>query len=127
METTVFISRIISIIYIAFGLGLVLNKSFYKKAIVSMLGNSQFLIFGGFLAIVVGMSILTFHNYWKFNLQGFITLLGVLGLFKGVLLLMLPMQFKRFEKLFESDSFLKILTIGVLVFGSILAYFSFTM
>lgn len=125
METTVFIARVISIIYIAFGLGLFVNGSFYKKALTSMVGNSQFLVFGGFIAVVVGMSILTYHDYWGYNLQGLISFIGVLALIKGVLILIFPLKFKSLKKIFESGKFYNMLAVGVFIFGCLLGYYSF--
>jgi uncharacterized protein YjeT (DUF2065 family) len=125
METTIFIAKIISIIYIAFGFGLFVNGNFYKKTLASMVGNAPFLILVGFVAIVVGVSILTFHDYWGFNLQGMVSFIGLLALIKGVLILIFPSRFKDLKSVFESGKFYNILAIGVFVFGCILGYYAF--
>lgn len=125
METTVFIARIISIIYIAFGLGLFVNGNFYKKALTAMVGNAPFLILGGFVAIVVGMSILTFHDYWGYNLQGLVSFIGLIALIKGILILVFPSKFKGLKKLFESGKFYNVLATSVFIFGCILGYVAF--
>jgi len=125
METTVFIAKIISIVYIAFGLGLFLNGDFYKKTLTSMVGNAPFLILGGCMAVVVGMSILTFHDHWEANLQGVISFIGLLALIKGVLLLIFPPRFKAMKKMFASGKFYNLLAICVFVFGCVLGYYAF--
>ncbi|MFC2128160.1 hypothetical protein ACFLRU_07300, partial [Bacteroidota bacterium] len=122
METTVYIAKIISIIYISFGLGLFINGNFYKAALTSMVGNAPFLIFGGFVAIVVGMSIITFHDYWGYNLQGVVSFIGLLALVKGILILVIPSKFIGLKKMFESGKFYNMLATGVFIFGCILGY-----
>jgi hypothetical protein len=125
METTVFIARIISISYIAFGFGLFVNGNFYKKTLTSMVGNAPFLMFVGFTAIVVGMSILTFHDYWGFNVQGLISFIGLLALIQGILILVFPLRFKSLKKILESGKFYNVLATGVFIFGCILGFYAF--
>lgn len=125
METTVYIAKIISIIYIAFGFGLFVNGDFYKKVLTSIVGNAPFLMLTGLAAIVVGVSILTFHDYWGFNLQGLVSLVGLIALIKGVLVLIFPMKFTGLKKTFKSGKFYNILASSVFVFGCVLGYYAF--
>lgn len=58
METSIFIAKIIGIIYTSFGVGLLFSGDFYKKEFPKLLDNTAFLILGGILAIIMGILII---------------------------------------------------------------------
>ena len=75
METALLISKILGIIYFAFGIGMLVNPSFYRREIPKLLENSAYLILGGFLAIVFGFLILEGQNTWPSDWTVVITIL----------------------------------------------------
>ena len=84
MGISVIVAKIIGIVYVSFGLGLMVNKSFYKEAI-SKLFNTGYLIIGGFLAIIIGVLIIENHNIWEVNWTVIITLIGWIALLDTIL------------------------------------------
>jgi len=96
METSILIAKIIGLIYVAFGVGLLLNKSYYIKAINSLLEDSSYFIIGGLLAIIIGILIIEYHNIWSNDWTVLITIIGWIALIKGIILLAFPPVFDTF-------------------------------
>ena len=125
METSVFIGKIISVVYLAFGLGMLLNQNGYKKVLIELIGNSSFLLFGGMLSVVTGMSIINFHNHWVGDWTVVITIIGWIALLKGVYFLVFPNRFAFFKRFLDSKILIKVLSLIAILFGLILGCFVF--
>jgi len=125
METSILIAKIIAVIYLSFGFGLLFNNNFYRKQIPKLLENSAFMILAGFMAIILGLLIIEYHNNWVKNWTVIITIIGWIALVKGIFLLAFPRLLKLVKPLFSSDHLFKFLTPLVLLFGLIFAYFGF--
>jgi len=125
METALLISKILGIIYFAFGIGMLVNPSFYRREIPKLLENSAYLILGGFLAIVFGFLILEGQNTWPSDWTVVITILGWVAILKGAMLLAFPNSMNLFKPLFESKLFMNILTPSVIIMGAIFIYLGF--
>jgi|AntAceMinimDraft_7_1070363.scaffolds.fasta_scaffold02946_2 hypothetical protein len=125
METAVFIAKIIGVIYLSFGLGMLFNKEYYSKAFENVLESSTYLIFGGILAIIFGLLILEYHNIWSNNWTVIITIIGWIALFKGILILTFPKSFNSFKPLIKSKGLIRFLTIFVILVGCLFIYLGF--
>ncbi|MEX1382797.1 hypothetical protein [Lutibacter sp.] len=125
MEISILIAKIIGIVYVSFGIGLLANKAFYKETISNLFENSGYLIIGGFIAIVFGVFIIENHNIWEANWTVIISIIGWIALLKGILLLAFPTKLDFLKSMFSNDLFLKLLTPLVLVFGLIFLYLGF--
>lgn len=125
METAVFIAKIIGVIYLSFGVGMLFNKEYYSKAFEYLIESTTYLIIGGILAIIFGLFILEYHNIWSNNWTVIITFIGWGALFKGILLLAFPKSFNRFKSLFKSKGFINFLTVFVILFGCLFIYLGF--
>ena len=115
MESTILIAKIIGVIYFAFGIGMFVNPTFYKREIPNLLENTSYLILGGFLAIAFGFLILENQNNWTRDWTVFITIIGWGAVLKGIMLLAFPNSGKIFKLLFESELFMKILPFFVIL------------
>jgi hypothetical protein len=60
------------------------------KQIFNDLKDEKFLIIFAFIAIIVGLLNILFHNIWEFNYKLIITLIGWSSLFIGLALFVLP-------------------------------------
>ena len=125
METSILIAKLIAVIYLSFGFGLLFNRNFYKKEIPKLLDNSAYLLLGRIMAIIVGILITQYHNHWDKNWTVIITIIGWIALVKGIFLLAFPKIMKFYKPFFSSDGLYKVLTPCVLIFGLIFAYFGF--
>lgn len=62
------------------------------KQIFNDLNDQKFLIVSSFMAIIVGLINILFHNIWEPNYKLVITLIGWMSLFIGLALFILPKQ-----------------------------------
>ncbi len=60
------------------------------KQIFNDLNNERFLILTSFIAIIVGLLNILFHNIWETNWKLIITLIGWISLFIGLALFIFP-------------------------------------
>jgi hypothetical protein len=122
METSVLIAKIIGVIYLSFGVGLLINRNYYKKELPKLLENTSYLIFGGLVAIIIGALIIDNHNYWVKNWTVIITIIGWIAFLKGIVLLVFPTSFSSYKSILNSNLFYNILVPLVLILGIIFMY-----
>ena len=60
------------------------------RQIFDDLKDEKFLIITSFMAIIIGLINILFHNIWELNWKLIITLIGWLALFKGLSLFVFP-------------------------------------
>jgi hypothetical protein len=125
MEISILIARIIAVIYISFGIGLLTSRKYYQEQFTKLLNDSTYLILGGILAIIFGFLITEYHNIWTNDWRVVITIIGWVALAKGVWLIAFPKSVLVFEKLFTNTKLLTILIPFVLLFGLFFVYVGF--
>ena len=125
MEKTVLIAKIIGVIYLSFGVGLLFHKKYYANVIKALLESTTFYVVGGFLAIIFGLLIIEYHNIWVKNWTVLITIIGWMALLKGILLLAFPKSLNIFKPMFESEILYKFLAPFIIIFGIIFVYLGF--
>ena len=90
MQVSIFIARILAVMYLLIGLGMLLDRPHYKRMMDDFLRNAGLLYVGALLAFVMGYLVVYFHNNWVSNWTVIVTVIGWLALLKGVLLLVFP-------------------------------------
>lgn len=125
METSLLIAKILCIIYLTVGIGLVLNRSYYKNAFIELLENKAFLFLGGWIAIVAGVSLINYHNLWVNDWRVIITLIAWIALIKGILLFAFPKIMPLYKPLFLRPRVLDFITLLVVVLGLFFGYLGF--
>jgi len=124
MEWSLFIARTFGIIYLSIGIGLLLFKETYLLSLRKVLDQPGYALLGGFLAVFLGMAILTVHNLWVPNWQVLITAIGWIALIKGMLLLIFPGYIGLFKSVLSVKN-KTLLTLGILLLGLLLTYLGF--
>jgi len=127
MESAILISKIIGIIYISFGIGMLVNPSFYQREIPKLLEKSTYLILGGSLAVVFGFLIIESQKTWTNDWQYIVTIVGWIAIIKGVVLLAFPSSMKLYKPMFESKTLMTALTYLVILIGVLFIAFGFFM
>ena len=125
METSQFIAQIIGLIYLALGIGLMLNPGYYKKVFETIIKDSSTMFLSGFLALVLGMCVLRVHNIWISDWRVVITIVGWLSVLKGILLLVFPRYGEHFKDLFSSERHMQMLSFLMIGLGGLFVYFGF--
>jgi len=91
MDVSVFLARFWGWYLIIFFLILSFNPQRIRQ-IFDDLKDEKFLILSSFLAIIVGLLNISFHNIWESNWKLIITFFGWISLFIGLFLFMFPKQ-----------------------------------
>ena len=91
MDNSIFLAKFWGWYLIIFFLILSLNPKRIKQ-FFNDLKDEKFLIVSSFIAIIVGLINILFHNVWEPNYKLIITLIGWLSLFMGLLLFIVPKQ-----------------------------------
>jgi len=91
MDISIFLAKFWGWYLIIFFFVLSFNPKRIKQ-IFNDLKDEKFLIISSFVAIIVGLLNILFHNIWEPNYKFIITLIGWLSLFIGLLLFIRPKQ-----------------------------------
>lgn len=125
METSIFIAKILGLAYVVMGLGFLLNPKYFKSVMNSIMKDKSAVLWGGMMALVVGFLIVNAHNIWVKDWTVLVTIVGWIGLVKGVLLFVAPKFLLDFsEKVFKKIP-MQGIGLGALVLGCVFGYFGF--
>ena len=126
MNTSILIGRLLAVVYVTIGLGMLIRPNYYRKMMRDITQNAAFLYFGGIMALIVGLLIVMHHNVWTASWTLIITIIGWLALVKGVSLLIVPdLMLKQFERMMSKPKLPLIAGVVALTMGLVLGYFSF--
>ena len=87
MQTSVYIARVIGPVFLAVGIGALVNAAVYKKFAAQFLDNIALIFVSGILLMTAGMAVLLAHNVWVAEWRVLITLLGWIAAIAGALLM----------------------------------------
>jgi len=122
------IFQIFSLVYLAIGIGMLINRDFYKKLFDEFCETAAMMYFGGVAALAIGYLILALRGPSVCCASGFsviIPIIGWLALIKGVLILIQPKMMIALTKSMLKDSTLKIMIAWVLFLGLLFAFLGF--
>jgi hypothetical protein len=120
------IFQVLSIAYLAVGIGILVNAEFYKKMLSDFIENSAILYLGGIMALIVGYLLVAFHNIWVMDLSVIITVIGWLALIKGVVILVFPKSMIALSKsIVNSPAFMKIEAVIAIIAGLLFLFLGF--
>ena len=90
MTTSLFLAKLLGLYFLIIAAGVLLNFKTYRKVMEDLLKNSAFCYLAGVFALFFGLLIILFHNVWTADWRVIVTLMGWLGLVKGVWLTVFP-------------------------------------
>ena len=125
MDTSIFIARILAVVYLSAAVGFLLSADYYKKVLPKLLNDPTYFLMGGMMAIVLGFFMITYHNFWVKDWTVIITVFGWIALIKGIFLVALPTSFDVFKPMFTPANMTKIWGPLVLIVGLFFGYFGF--
>jgi len=120
------IFQVFSIVYIAVGVGILINADFYKRLFADFIEHASVMYLGGAMALAIGYLILAFHNTWTMDLSVIITIIGWLALIKGIATMVQPkLVIALARAMTGSDGLLKIVGIAVVIIGLAFSFLGF--
>ncbi len=125
MELSIFLAQIFAVVYIVIGLGMLINPKHYKKLMDEFLKSAGMQYLGGVMALVAGFLIVMNHNIWEKSWVVLITIIGWLGLIKGVLLFIAPDKMGKTAKSMMKVKSFTVYAIIIIALGAVLGYFGF--
>ena len=126
MGTSVFIARIFGLCYLILGAGLLFNQKAFQRVMEDFCKNAALVFYGGILSLVIGVVIILTHNVWVANWTVMITIIGWLGLLKGIWIIVFPNTVPKFMQAYQkNENLLMVHSIGALILGAVLTYFGF--
>ena len=123
MVLPIVLAEILGIMLTVTGLSLLASSKRAVTLINEVIGSSGLLWVFGFIAMVLGIVILTFNNSWTSgNLQLLITVIGWLALLKGLFVLILPDAAIRLYRKCNKGGLIILAGFVALIIGLLLMY-----
>ena len=120
------IFQLFSIVYLAVGVGMLINPGFYKKLFTDFVENAAAMYLGGVAALAIGFVILAHRGIaCTHDWTMLISLIGLLALIKGLLILVCPNLMIVMTKAMTKDNLLKIWPVVIILLGLALSFFGF--
>lgn len=112
------IFQFIGLCFFAIGVGMRSNPKFIKNIFKELEDSDTLKFYGGLMSFAIGFLLVTFHNVWNFSSSLIITVIGWMGLAKGLMFLAFPkFTGKSYRGLEDYGS---MISYGILGFGAIL-------
>ena len=125
MQLSKLIARIASVIYLLASVGGFFSADHYRKIAADLFSNAGLTYLAGFITVIIGLLIVTFHNRWTKNWTVLITILGWLALAKGIFLVAFPQFIQSLSERMFTDLGSRIFPYASLCLGLLFAYFGF--
>jgi hypothetical protein len=122
MENSIFLAKIIGLVFLFLGLATLINREWYRQLITDFFDDRGLVYLSGVLTLVTGIAIVLVHNVWAPDWRILITILGWIAIAKGVMRLTFPALAMRSAKKFSTTTTPTIFSgVSVLVLGVVLA------
>jgi hypothetical protein len=123
MDTSRYLAKLIGPLFVAIGLGLLLNQSLFRAVGQEFLASHALIYVSGLLTLPAGLAIVLAHNVWAGDWRVIITILGWLGVIGGAARIILPQLVVSVGTGMLSLAWMPLLAgIFVLVLGAVLSY-----
>jgi len=113
----------IAVVYFAAGIAGLSGKINFRKIVEDFENSPGLTYISGFMALIIGMILVHYHNIWVKDWIVLITMIGWLSLFKGIMLIAFPHSISFFKNWYKNTRAWGILLI---VIGLIFGYLGFT-
>jgi hypothetical protein len=98
MQISILIARFLGPFFIVVALGILFNLKYYQKVMEDFFKNTALLYVGGIIALLLGIFLVMFNNFWVLDWTLIITIIGWLSIVKGICLIVLPQAMAKISK-----------------------------
>ena len=123
MEISIFMAKIIALIYIPLGIAMLTGQLKAKEMFANYEKSPVLTLFVGIFAVIAGTFLVTYHNIWVKNWPVLVTLLGWIGVIEGVLFIAFPKPMLKAGKKISTNE--KAWSLFALALGLLFGYFGF--
>lgn len=126
MDHSKTMGKMVGAYLIIVGLALITNLPQYQQIMQSFIQSKPLLLLSGFMALIVGLVMVAYHNIWCWNWRVINTIIGWVVIFKALNLIWYPRYVENLSiVLIKNNHFVYSAAIAEIVLGLILCYFSF--
>lgn len=125
MDNSIFIARVLGIVYVVVGFAFVGNKKLYKHLVKDLLKHDGTLFLWGMFTLVIGAMVSVAHPYMEIQWNLLITLIGWLATIKGASIMLFPNEMHKLVKTFDSETWRLWAVLSAFVLGLYMLYFGF--
>jgi len=123
MQPAVLTARLIGPLFVAIGLGILLNAQFYTGAVVEAVHSPTLVYLSGIASLLAGLAILNAYRSWERDWRVLVTLIGWLCVIGGIVRIVLPGIIESIAlKVYSGTPALLIAGIVVLIAGGFLSF-----
>ena len=90
MQTSLFLAKLLGPLFVALGLGLLVNHGAFQAMAAEFLRNYPLIFLSGLISLAAGLALVLTHNVWTRDWRLIITLFGWLAVIGGVLRIVTP-------------------------------------
>ena len=120
MELSIFVARIIAVIYISSGIGVLIGQINFSQMAADFNKSPALTFIDGSFGLMIGMILVKYHNHWVNNWTIMITIISWAFLIGGLIIVILPKSLSYLNKYYKHSR-----TWGILMicFGLLFGYF----
>ena len=123
MELSILVAKIIALIYIPLGIAMIAGQLKGKELVTSFEKSPAISLTMGYLGVIMGIFLITYHNVWVMDWPVLITVIGWIAVIESVAFLALPkMMFSKTKGMSTNE---KLWGSIALILGLIFGYFGF--
>ena len=123
MDTSVLIAKFMGPVMLVAGLSLLVNGNNLDAVFEDFLNSPGLIYVAGVLALLMGLTVVIFHNIWSADWRGFITLFGWISIFAGIFRMSFPGAVKSMGRwIIANRAFITVSATLNLLIGAYLTY-----
>lgn len=122
-EITLFVARVVALIYIPLGIAMMAGQVSAKEMFSSYEKSSALTLWIGIFAVLAGTFLVSYHNIWVKDWPVLVTLLGWIGLIEGVTFIAFPKRLLEAGKKMAKNE--KAWSVVAILIGLVFGYFGF--
>ena len=90
MDISIFLAQALGLYLIIISLAFTFNQRRFKPIILDMMNAPGLMLISGFMALIIGILLVTSHNIWVMDWRVIITITGWMALLKGLNIIFFP-------------------------------------
>ncbi len=126
MDISVLLAKYLGPVMLLTGTSLLLNKHLARDVMADVLRSPALLMTAGFMALMVGLTVVIFHNLWVAGWPVIITIYGWLALLVGIVRTAFPGAIRKMANRFgKNNALMKGVFAANVLLGAFLTYKGF--
>jgi uncharacterized membrane protein len=126
MQNSAFLAKLMGPLFLAVGIGLIVNAATYRKLAAEFLDSTALVYLSGVLTMTAGVALVLTHNVWALDWRVLITVLGWLLAIGGAVRIVIPQGTQKVGRRFLKHPHATTIAAAVwLVVGLVLCFFGY--